>query len=96
MALLSVYRHDNYGGDRWDFNSTSPYVGNDCNDQMTSFHLAQGYSVIFYVDADYRYELLRCPSADYPNVDCECVRPEHNDKMSSFRLYGDSFFNKQI
>lgn len=93
MAILQTYENDQYQEPSRIYNSSATTV--DDNDTMTSYHLAQGHSVIFYFDVDYQREMFRVPSAEY-GFDCPGVRPEHNDQMSSFRLYSDLHFGNQI
>ncbi len=92
--IVQIFCDGNYGGCSYSSVTSMNRVPN--NDTMSSFHLAKGYSVIFYVDVDYQGEMFRCPSNDYPNIDNPTVRPQDNDKMSSFRLFGDLYFQKQI
>jgi hypothetical protein len=96
---LDVYEDAGYGGGRWSFLRSSHWVGDDCNDKMTSFHVDQNYNVIFYANADYNQPLRGCviqpgsvepPDAKglvrYPS-DCPGVNPVDNDVMSSLRIY---------
>lgn len=39
---VEVYEHDNYGGIRWTYTSSSSWVGNDVNDKMSSVKIYSG------------------------------------------------------
>jgi len=56
-GLIQIFGDENYEGPV--FSSNTSINRYRFNDTMTSFHLAHGKSVIFYIDVDYRYELFQ-------------------------------------
>ena len=101
MAYVTIYRNEDYddgGLGGLELNYSSSGLPDPYNDSMTSFQVAQSRSAIFYQNADYNETVAGwsfTSPGDYPN-DCPGVRPEHNDQVSSIRIFSDPGFSNEV
>ncbi|ROR23973.1 beta/gamma crystallin [Mobilisporobacter senegalensis] len=80
--LVEVYEHDNFEGRKWTFTQSSSFVGNDCNDKMSSVKIL---AAVFYRDRDYRGDSIALQPGDYRLEQLNAAGIP-NDWVSSIRI----------
>ena len=85
MENLKIFEHGDFHGKSKVFNKSTPWVGSDFNDIISSIKIPRGFVFKAYEDANYKGRSIVF-SGSVPWVGSNI-----NDKISSFNLYRKGF-----
>ena len=95
--IVKAFEDPAYGSTQWSYQRTTEYVGELPNDHMSSFQVAEGYTVVFFWDRDFARPMAYVRGATLPSElpaglaeyarDCSTMRADDDNQMSSLRVY---------